>query len=104
VFVNGAKRRPASGLHRGLPQPGADAPVDRVHFTRRVRTDESGRVVNLSTKPDQAHYFEEQLQRIREIRLSERRFYQKITDISSGGAGGSGAGTNARYDSPGLGT
>lgn len=26
-------------------------------------------------------YFEEQLERIREIRLSERRFYQKITDI-----------------------
>ncbi len=26
-------------------------------------------------------YFEEQLQRIREIRLSERLFYQKITDI-----------------------
>ena len=26
-------------------------------------------------------YFEEQLQRIREIRLSERRFYQKITDM-----------------------
>ena len=26
-------------------------------------------------------YFKEQLQRIREIRLSERRFYQKITDI-----------------------
>ena len=26
-------------------------------------------------------YFEEQLQRIREIRLSERMFYQKITDI-----------------------
>ena len=26
-------------------------------------------------------YFEEQLQRIREIRLSERRFYQKVTDI-----------------------
>ena len=26
-------------------------------------------------------YFEEQLQRIREIRVSERRFYQKITDI-----------------------
>ena len=26
-------------------------------------------------------YFEEQLQRIREIRLSERKFYQKITDI-----------------------
>lgn len=24
-------------------------------------------------------YFEEQLERIREIRLSERRFYQKIT-------------------------
>lgn len=28
-----------------------------------------------------ARYFEEQLQRIREIRLSERKFYQKITDI-----------------------
>ena len=26
-------------------------------------------------------YFEKQLQRIREIRLSERKFYQKITDI-----------------------
>lgn len=26
-------------------------------------------------------YFEEQLQRVLEIRLSERRFYQKITDI-----------------------
>ena len=29
-------------------------------------------------------YFKEQLERIREIRLSERRFYQKITDISGG--------------------
>ena len=28
-------------------------------------------------------YFEEHLQRIREIRLSERKFYQKITDIYS---------------------
>ena len=28
-------------------------------------------------------YFEEQLARIREIRLSERKFYQKITDIYS---------------------
>ena len=27
------------------------------------------------------HYFEEQLQRVREIRMSERKFYQKITDI-----------------------
>ncbi|MGL4942561.1 MAG: virulence RhuM family protein [Thermoguttaceae bacterium] len=26
-------------------------------------------------------YFEEQLQRVREIRLSERKFYQKVTDI-----------------------
>ncbi len=25
-------------------------------------------------------YFEEQLERIREIRMSERKFYQKITD------------------------
>ena len=32
--------------------------------------------------PDQPFdYFEEQLQRIREIRLSERKFFQKITDI-----------------------
>ena len=28
-------------------------------------------------------YFEEQLERIREIRISERKFYQKITDIYS---------------------
>lgn len=28
-------------------------------------------------------YFEEQIERIREIRLSERKFYQKITDIYS---------------------
>lgn len=28
-------------------------------------------------------YFEEQLQRVREIRVSERKFYQKITDIYS---------------------
>ena len=27
------------------------------------------------------NYFEEQLERIRDIRVSERRFYQKITDI-----------------------
>ncbi len=26
-------------------------------------------------------YFDEQLEKIREIRLSERKFYQKITDI-----------------------
>lgn len=26
-------------------------------------------------------YFEKQLQKVREIRLSERKFYQKITDI-----------------------
>ena len=26
-------------------------------------------------------YFEEQLERIREIRASERKFYQKITDL-----------------------
>ena len=30
---------------------------------------------------DVIDYFKEQLERIREIRLSERRFYQKITDI-----------------------
>ena len=27
-------------------------------------------------------YFEEQLPRVREIRFGERKFYQKITDIS----------------------
>ena len=27
-------------------------------------------------------YFERQLENIREIRLSERKFYQKVTDIS----------------------
>ena len=26
-------------------------------------------------------YFDEQLERIREIRVSERKFYQKITDL-----------------------
>lgn len=34
-------------------------------------------------------YFEEQLQRIREIRLSERKFYQKVTDIYGGSQGSS---------------
>jgi hypothetical protein len=28
-------------------------------------------------------YFEEQLQRVREIRLSERKFYQKIADLDA---------------------
>lgn len=32
-------------------------------------------------------YFDEQLERIREIRLSERKFYQKITDIYATAAG-----------------
>ena len=40
-------------------------------------------------------YFEEQLQRIREIRLSERKFYQKITDIYA---------TSIDYDSQALAT
>ncbi len=40
-------------------------------------TSASKAVARSSTK----RYFEEQLQRIREIRLSERKFYQKITDI-----------------------
>ncbi len=38
-------------------------------------------------------YFEEQLQRIREIRISERKFYQKITDIYA---------TSIDYDSNSL--
>jgi len=28
-------------------------------------------------------YFEQQLEKIREIRISERKFYQKVTDIYS---------------------
>ncbi|MFZ5550401.1 MAG: virulence RhuM family protein [Pseudomonadota bacterium] len=40
-------------------------------------------------------YFEEQLQRIREIRLSERKFYQKITDLYA---------TAIDYDSQALAT
>lgn len=40
-------------------------------------------------------YFEEQLQRIREIRLSERKFYQKITDLYA---------TAIDYDSQALST
>ena len=38
-------------------------------------------------------YFKEQLERVREIRLSERRFYQKITDIYA---------TSIDYDSHSL--
>lgn len=40
-------------------------------------------------------YFEEQLQRVREIRLSERKFYQKITDLYA---------TAIDYDSQALAT
>ena len=40
-------------------------------------------------------YFEEQLEKIREIRMSERRFYQKITDIYA---------TSLDYDSTAKGT
>ncbi|WP_374568043.1 virulence RhuM family protein [Ideonella sp.] len=42
-----------------------------------------------------SQYFEEQLQRIREIRLSERKFYQKITDLYA---------TAIDYDSQALAT
>ncbi len=42
-----------------------------------------------------AQYFEEQLQRVREIRLSERKFYQKITDIYA---------TSIDYDTTALAT
>lgn len=40
-------------------------------------------------------YFEQLLERIREIRMSERRFYQKITDIYS---------TSIDYDKTALST
>ena len=35
----------------------------------------------IKAEGDMERYFKEQLERVREIRLSERRFYQKITDI-----------------------
>jgi len=40
---------------------------------------DKNRLINGSPLTDK--YFEEQLERIREIRASERKFYQKITDI-----------------------
>lgn len=49
-------------------------------FTLRGYTMDDERLKNGgSILADQ--YFEEQLQRVREIRISERKFYQKITDI-----------------------
>ncbi len=50
------------------------------HFTIKAYVMDDERIkAGGSVLTDQ--YFEEQLQRIREIRLSERKFYQKITDI-----------------------
>lgn len=49
-------------------------------FTIKGFTMDDERLKNLGTILTK-DYFEDQLQRIREIRLSERRFYQKITDI-----------------------
>ena len=49
-------------------------------FTIKGYTMDDERLKNFGTVLTK-DYFEEQLQRIREIRLSERRFYQKITDI-----------------------
>jgi hypothetical protein len=57
--VGHARRR---GVHHQGLRDGRRAPQ-----ARRLRPERS--------------YFEEQLQRVREIRLSERKFYQKITDI-----------------------
>ena len=48
-------------------------------FTIKAYVMDDERLKHGSILTDQ--YFEEQLQRIREIRLSERKFYQKITDI-----------------------
>ena len=49
-------------------------------FTRKGFAMDDERLKNDGTVLGK-RYFEEQLQRIREIRLSERKFYQKITDI-----------------------
>lgn len=49
-------------------------------FTIKGFTMDDERLKNFGTVLTK-DYFEEQLERIREIRLSERRFYQKITDI-----------------------
>lgn len=49
-------------------------------FTIKGFTMDDERLKNFGTLLTK-DYFEEQLERIREIRLSERRFYQKITDI-----------------------
>ncbi len=49
-------------------------------FTRKGFAMDDERLKNFGTILTR-DYFDEQLQRIREIRLSERRFYQKITDI-----------------------
>lgn len=49
-------------------------------FTIKGFTMDDERLKNFGTVLTK-DYFEEQLQRIREIRLSERRFYQKVTDI-----------------------
>lgn len=61
----------------------------RIWATERLKeyiikgfTMDDNRLKNLST-PFGKDYFEEQLARIRDIRGSERRFYQKITDIYS---------------------
>lgn len=48
-------------------------------FTIKGWVMDDERLKNGSTLTDK--YFEEQLERIREIRISERKFYQKITDI-----------------------
>ncbi|MCL2163132.1 MAG: virulence RhuM family protein [Oscillospiraceae bacterium] len=48
-------------------------------FTVKAYVMDDERIKSGSVLTDK--YFEEQLQRIREIRLSERKFYQKITDI-----------------------
>ncbi|WWR15536.1 virulence RhuM family protein [Lachnospiraceae bacterium JLR.KK008] len=49
-------------------------------FTIKGYTMDDERLKNFGTILTK-DYFEEQLQRIREIRLSKRRFYQKVTDI-----------------------
>ena len=49
-------------------------------FTVKGYTMDDERLKNFGTILTK-DYFEEQLGRVREIRISERRFYQKVTDI-----------------------
>ena len=55
-------------------------------LARRLKAEEKQRKKDEKKRLKKGHmftdeYFERQLQQIREIRLSERKFYQKVTDL-----------------------